>query len=63
MGQVVGSTNHKGDEPRDHPLTPNDLLATWYHVLGIDQHITFPDHTGRPIPILPDGVPIPELVG
>jgi hypothetical protein len=29
MGQAVGSTNHKGEEPRDRPLTPNDLLATW----------------------------------
>jgi hypothetical protein len=30
MGQVIGSTNSKGDEPRDRPLVPGDLLATWY---------------------------------
>jgi hypothetical protein len=61
-GQVVGSTNYKGEEPRDRPLTPNDLLATWYRFLGIplDQHFT--DFSGRPTPILPHGKPIEELL-
>jgi hypothetical protein len=30
--------------------------------LGIDpNHTSFPDHTGRPMPILPFGEPIAEL--
>jgi len=61
-GQVVGSTNSKGEEPRERPLTPNDLWATVYRHLGVDYNKTFDDHTGRPMPILPFGDPIRELL-
>jgi len=61
MGQVVGSTNAKGEDPKDRPLTPNDLWATMYRHLGIDYTQSFLDHTGRPMPILPFGSPIREL--
>lgn len=61
-GQVVGSTNSKGEHPADRPLTPNDLWATVYRHLGIDTELSFPDHRGRPMPILPVGEPISELL-
>jgi hypothetical protein len=62
MGQVVGSTNAKGEVPKDRPLTPNDLWATIYRHLGIDYSHAFLDHSGRPMPILPFGEPIHELI-
>lgn len=61
-GQVVGSTNSKGEHPHERPLTPNDLWATVYRHLGIDFEQSFPDHSGRPMPILPFGEPIKELL-
>jgi hypothetical protein len=61
-GQVIGSTNAKGEHPKDRPLSPNDLWATMFHHLGIDIEHTFPDHAGRPMPILPYGEPISELI-
>ncbi|REJ87141.1 MAG: DUF1501 domain-containing protein, partial [Planctomycetota bacterium] len=61
-GQVIGSTTSKGESPKDRPLTPNDLWATVYRHLGIDYEHTFPDHSGRPMPILPYGEPITELL-
>jgi hypothetical protein len=61
-GQVVGSTNAKGEEPKERPLTPNDLWATVYRHLGIDWTQSFLDHSGRPMPILPFGDPISELL-
>ncbi len=61
-GQVIGSTNAKGEHPKDRPLTPNDLWATMFQHLGIDIEHSFPDHFGRPMPILPHGEPIRELV-
>lgn len=61
-GQVIGSTNSKGEHPKDRPLTPNDLWATVYRHLGIDPHGAFPDFSGRPMPILPYGAPIEELL-
>ncbi len=60
-GQVVGSTNSRGEHPKDRPLTPNDLWATVYRHLGIDFNETFLDHRGRPMAILPTGAPIEEL--
>ncbi len=63
MGQVIGSTNSKGEHPKDRPLTPNDLWATMFRHLGIDYANTaFLDHRGRPMPILPYGEPIMELL-
>ena len=61
-GQVVGATNAKGEEPVERHLTPNDLWATVYRHLGIDYDLTFPDFGGRPMPILPFGSPIEELL-
>ena len=63
VGQVVGSTNHRGEHPKDRPLTPNDLWATMFRHLGIDwQGTCFLDFTGRPLPVLPYGEAIKELV-
>ncbi len=63
MGQVVGSTNAKGEYPKDRPLTPMDLWATMFRHLGINYRDTsFPDFSGRPLPILPSGEPIRELI-
>ena len=62
-GQVVGSTNSRGEHPRERPLTPNDLWATMFRHLGIDYaHTSFLDPSGRPMPILPYGEPIAELL-
>lgn len=63
MGQVVGSTNDKGEHPRDRPLTYQDLLATIYRTLGINPGHTFLNEAGRPVPILASGEPIRELRG
>jgi uncharacterized protein (DUF1501 family) len=61
-GQVIGRTNAKAEFPVERPLKPADILATIYHVLGIDVHQSFNDHTGRPIPILDEGRPLEEVV-
>src|SRR5437868_14708953 len=35
-GQVVGSTDRLGMRPQTRPLTPSNIHATIYRVLGID---------------------------
>lgn len=62
MGQAVGATNSRGEEPRDRPITPNDFQATLYRYLGIPLDLQFPDHSGRPVSLLPSGRPIRELI-
>ena len=61
-GQIVGSTTRDGAEPKDRPLGPEDLLATIYHVAGVDPQRTLQDRQARPIPLLPGGRPIRELI-
>ena len=63
MGQIVGSTNDKGEHPHDRPLTYQSLLATMYHALGVDPAHTFINQAGRPVPVLSAGEPIAELLG
>jgi uncharacterized protein (DUF1501 family) len=61
-GVVVGSTTARAEEPKDRPLTPNDLWATVFSHLDIDYNRTsFIDGTGRPMPMLPFGDVIGEL--
>jgi len=61
-GQIIGSSNSKGEVPKDRPLRPSDVLQTLYAVLGLDPTIHFNNPAGRPIPILNDGSVISELV-
>jgi hypothetical protein len=62
MGQAVGQSSPKGEAAVTRPLGARDLLATVYHVLGIDPRLQFVNSSGRPLPILTDGEPIAELV-
>ncbi len=61
-GAIVGKTNDKAEHPIERALTPDSLLATVYRVMGIDPSLSFLDHSGRPIPILPHDNPISEIL-
>ncbi len=61
-GQVIGATNSKGEHPVERMMTPNDLWASVYRHLGINQNHILRDLQNRPMPILPFGKPIPELL-
>ncbi len=60
-GQVIGATDPLGQRPAGQANTPQNVLATLYHVLGIDPASTLPDHSGRPIYLLDDRRRIEEL--
>ena len=62
MGQVVGKSAAKLDVPADRPVSPQDLMATVFHVLGIEPSVQFRDLFGRPVYMLDGGRPIPELI-
>ena len=62
MGQLVGATNPTGEYPITRAYNPQNILATLYHVLGIDPSATIPDHNGRPQYILDDRDPVKELI-
>ena len=62
MGQVVGESAEKVDVPKTTPITPQDLMATVFHVMDIDRRIQFTNQTGRPTYMIETGRPIAELV-
>ncbi|HEX5446439.1 MAG TPA: DUF1501 domain-containing protein [Pirellulales bacterium] len=62
MGQVVGQSARKADIPNSKPIRPQDLMATVFHVLGIDPKAQFVNQAGRPVYMLEEGQPIAELV-
>ncbi len=61
-GQIVGSTNRLGEVPHTRPVTPCNIHATIYHVLGINPRLQLLDPSGRPVNILDDPTPISELL-
>jgi len=63
MGQVVGESTAKAEEPKSAPIAPQDLMATIFHVLGLDPATQLVDPAGRPQYLLPpEAKPIAELV-
>jgi hypothetical protein len=48
--------------PFSTPITPQDLMATVFHVLGIEERIQFVNQAGRPVYMIEDGKPIAELI-
>jgi hypothetical protein len=59
-GRVVGESDANGAFPKTNPKTPQDVLATLYHHLGIDTEAQYVNN-GRPVSVLPAGKPIEEL--
>ena len=62
MGQVVGESAEKVDVPKTTPITPQDLMATVFHVLDFDKRIQFMNQSGRPTYMIENGRPIEELI-
>jgi uncharacterized protein (DUF1501 family) len=61
-GQVLGASDRTGETPADRPVTPADLAATIYSLLGIDPRQRLTTADGRPIEISRDGKVIGELL-
>lgn len=62
MGQVIGETNDKGEEPIASPYRPEHVLGMVYRHLGIDPGMTINDLTGRPRYLLEERKLIRELI-
>lgn len=60
-GKVVGRSDRIAGEVADTPVSPKDVLATAFRLLGIDPHTTVPDRLGRPVPIAGEGATRPEF--
>jgi hypothetical protein len=63
MGQVIGETDSRAERATTRETTFQNIVATIYHVLGVDPETKLPDFNGRPQYLLDDPRPIAELVG
>ena len=61
-GQVIGATDKQGAHPRSPAYTPADVAATIYQALGISGETLLYDRQHRPLPVLPEGQPIPGVL-
>ena len=62
-GQVIGSSDAVGESPKDRPVSPGDLVATIYQLLGIDPALELKTPDGRPIRITShDSQVVKELI-
>jgi len=62
MGQAIGSTSARAEEPKSRPYRVPQVLSTIYQAIGIDPSRTFPDGNGRPMHILDDREQVSELI-
>ncbi len=60
-GRMIGTTDARGERPKDRPLKPGDLHATIFQVLGVDRNLAFNDFSGRPTRVIEEGEVIHEL--
>jgi uncharacterized protein (DUF1501 family) len=60
-GQVIGASDAHAAAPTDHPVTPQELLATMYRSLGIAPREMAAEITGPPRAPFDDADAIEEL--
>jgi len=61
-GQAYGASDKTASEPVSDPVSPGDVAATIYHLLGLSPHLEIHDQLNRPFP-LADGKPLHRFLG
>ena len=61
-GTVVGASDATGAFVKERPISPEDILATMYHLKGIAPDTTIPDQRNRPVRLTENGSVIEELL-
>ncbi len=61
-GYVHGASDRIGAKPSRNPVTPADVIATIYELLGIPHDLELHDRLGRPLVLCPWGRPIREIM-
>jgi uncharacterized protein (DUF1501 family) len=52
-GHVIGSSDAKGEEVKDRPVYPPDMIGSIYELLGIDPGGTLPHPLGEVVHVIP----------
>ena len=52
-GHVIGSTDARGEQIKDRPVYPADVIGSIYQLLGIDPDARLPNPQGLDVPVAP----------
>ncbi len=61
-GSVYGASDRSGAVPLHSPVSPGDIVATIYRLLGVDHHHVLYDKLERPHTVVPQARLIPEIM-
>jgi len=61
-GQAFGESDAKAEAPKDKPISPDDVAATFYKAMGINPTKEYRTPGGRPVMIVRYGTPVNELL-
>jgi hypothetical protein len=59
---VIGSSDPRGEEVKDRPVSPAELLASIYAQLGINPEAKLPHPTGQDVKVIDTPNRLKELV-
>jgi hypothetical protein len=62
-GQIYGSSDRFGGEPRENPVNPAMVAATVYRSMGVPSGLELQAPDGRCIPLVPPGTPSIPVFG
>jgi uncharacterized protein (DUF1501 family) len=61
-GRVLGASDQIASEPAERPVSPQELLATMYHCLGISSDHQLQREAGETVSLVDEARPIGELL-
>jgi hypothetical protein len=62
-GCVLGRSDKIASDPVERAISPKDILATTYHLLGINPATELSDRQGRPLALVPTGEVLHDALG
>ena len=62
QGFVYGASDRTGSVPAESPVSPGDVMATVYRLLGVQSTTQILDSLGRPHEVVPQGRVISEIL-
>jgi hypothetical protein len=61
-GRVVGRSDKIASDPVERKVSPKDILATIYHLMGVDPGTMLVDKQGRPMAHMPDSEVVTDVL-
>lgn len=61
-GFVYGASDRSGAVPTQSPVSPGDIVATLYRLMGVDHHHILYDRLERPHTVVPEARLVQDII-